>query len=246
MSATYLSVLFSVVAGVATLLGGLMITIPSKLSRQRLSHVMAFGAGYMLAAAFVSMVPESIEHASAAPFWILSGYVLAHLFEHAFTSHFHFGEETHTEHVLEPGVSTTTLVGLVLHAFFDGVAISAGFLISAPLGIFIALAVILHKIPEGVTIASVMIAAGRSRRNGLQATTLVALATVIGCVGMLQLGAIRGIGLAISAGIAIYVAATDLIPVLNQQRERSYSLSALVGLALYFGVHWLMRRAGIH
>lgn len=246
MNTNHLSIIFSVVAAGATMAGGLMITIPSKLSRQALSHVIAFGAGFMLAAAFISMVPESIEHTTTAPLWMLGGYILAHIFEHAFTPHFHYGEETHTEHLVEPGVSTSALVGLVLHAFFDGVAISSGFLISTALGIFIALAVILHKIPEGVTIASVMIAAGRTRRRGTVATALVALATVVGCLGMLRLGAVRGTGLAVSAGIAIYVAATDLIPVLNQQRERSYSWSALVGVGLYFGVHWIMGRAGIH
>ena len=90
---------------------------------------------------------------------------LAHLFEHTFTTHFHFGEETHTEHHVSPAVSMSALVGLSLHAFFDGVAISSGFLVTPALGVLIALAVVLHKVPEGVTIASLMLAAGRTRRT---------------------------------------------------------------------------------
>jgi hypothetical protein len=56
----------------------------------------------------------------------------------------------------------------------------------------------------------------------------------------------KGIGLALSCGIALYVAATDLIPHINQHPKRGYSLSALAGVLLYFGVHAVMGRVGLH
>lgn len=237
--------MFALIAAVATVIGGAVVVAPGELGRRRVSHLIAFGAGFMLSAAFVSMVPESFEQSPRAALWILGGYVLAHLFEHAFTSHFHFGEETH-EHQVGPGVGTTTLVGLILHALFDGVAISAGFLVTPSLGIFIALAVIFHKVPEGVTIASVMVASGRSDRGAINATVLLAVATVVGALVMSRLGALRGAALGLSSGIAVYVAASDLIPELNQQHERAYSFSALAGIIVYFAVNWLMHATGLH
>jgi ZIP family zinc transporter/zinc and cadmium transporter len=222
------------------------VTLPGRLGERRLNHLIAFGAGYMLAAAFVSMAPESFELSAAAPMWILAGYAVAHLTEHTFTSHFHFGEETHHEHALKPAVSRSALVGLALHSFFDGVAISSGFLVTFSLGVFISLAVILHKIPEGVTIASVMVAAGQTRSRAMGAAGILAGATLLGAVFMHQLASHRGPALALSCGIAVYVAATDLIPELNQRREKDYSVSALLGLVLYFGILWLMKSAGIH
>lgn len=228
------------------MLGGGTVVLPGPISRRPLGHLIAFGAGFMLGAAFVSMVPESLRLLPAAPFAILGGYALAHLFEHAFARHFHFGEETHTEHALRPGVSTTTLVGLALHALFDGVAISSGFLVTKALGVFIGLAVIFHKVPEGVTIASVMMAAGHSRRGAMYATGLLAAATVGGALVMHAAGELRGLGLALSSGIAVYVAATDLIPEVNQQHERTYSLSAGGGLVVYFLVDAFMHLIGIH
>jgi ZIP family zinc transporter/zinc and cadmium transporter len=192
-------------------------------------------------------MPESIALLSNAPLWILVGYALAHLFEHTFTSHFHFGEETHTEHVIKPSVSLAALVGLALHAFFDGVAIASGFMVTASLGVLVALAVVLHKLPEGVTISSLMLAAGRSRRTALNASLLLAVTTLLGAAAMSLVGSrFMGIGLAISCGIALYVAATDLMPEFNQHPERGYSVTALVGVLLYFGVHGLMGRLGIH
>ena len=105
---------------------------------------------------------------------------------------------------------------------------------------------ILHKIPEGVTIASVIVATGKSRRRALGATGILAVATLVGALLMHQLSAYTGPALGISCGIAIYVAATDLIPELNQRREKDYSVSALLGVVLYFLVSWLMRTAGMH
>ena len=55
------------------------------------------------------------------------------------------------------------LLGLIIHTFFDGIAIASGFLVSNALGWIIFFAVFLHKIPEGFTVSSVMLASGRSR-----------------------------------------------------------------------------------
>ncbi len=247
MNAGTLSMLLALVAAGATVAGGVVATLPGRLSRQRLSHIIAFGAGYILAAVLVTMLPQSIELLDSAPVWIFVGYGLAHLFEHTFTSHFHFGEETHAEHVVAPSVSLTALVGLALHAFFDGVAISSGFLVTPSLGVVIALAVLLHKIPEGVTISSLMIAAGWTRRAARLGSGLLAATTLLGALGMTLIGGrFKGVGLAISCGIALYVAATDLMPEFNQHPERGYSVTALVGVLLYFGVHAVMTRLGIH
>ena len=246
MSSSVLVIGFSLIAAGATLVGGFAATLPGRLSHRRLSHIIAFGAGYILAAALVSLLPESLKLVATAPLWVLAGYAIAHLCEHTFTSHFHFGEETHTEHVVAPSVSMTALVGLSLHAFFDGVAISSGFLVTPTLGVLIALAVVLHNVPEGVTISSLMLAAGRTRRNARQAAMLLAAATLAGAGFMSILGGeLKGIGLALSCGIALYVAATDLMPEINQHPEGRYSLSALTGVLLYFGVHAVMRRLGL-
>lgn len=247
MSAALWTALFAVFAAVATFAGGVVATLPGRISHARLAHGIAFGAGYILAAAIVSLLPESLELVDNAPLWVLGGYMLAHLFEHVFTSHFHFGEETHHEHFIDRSVGTTALVGLALHSLFDGVAIASGFLVTPSLGVLIALAVILHKVPEGVTIASIMVASGRTRKSAREAAALLAVATLGGALLMALLGeGIKGIGLAVSCGIALYVAATDLMPEINQDGERVFSLSALAGVVLYFVIHALMGRAGIH
>ena len=121
------------------------------------------------------MLPESLRLAPyAAPVLILIGYLIVHFFEHSLPAHFHFGEETHASEFLNPRVAYTALGGLLIHTFFDGVAITAGFIISTWLGIVISGAVIVHNIPEGFTIASIMSAAGKRRSAGLAAAAALA------------------------------------------------------------------------
>ncbi len=88
--------------------------------------------------------------------------------EHTVAPHFHFGEETHLEEMSHQHARTTVLLGLTIHTFFDGVAIAAGFLVSTWLGAVIFVAVFLHKLPEGFTVASVVLASGQGKRNAMQ------------------------------------------------------------------------------
>ena len=89
-----------------------------------------------------------------------------HITQHVIGTHFHFGEETH--HVSE-AVSVAALVGLLLHTFVDGVAVASGLDVGGAVGALVFIAVILHKVPEGLAISSLFLAAGQGRRRALLA-----------------------------------------------------------------------------
>ena len=101
------------------------------------------------------------------PVLIMAGYCAVHLLEHTINAHFHYGEETHTGEFVSARTGYSVLGGLSVHALFDGVAIGSGFALSNWLGWLIFLAILLHKAPEGFTMASVMMASGRSRTTCL-------------------------------------------------------------------------------
>ena len=80
---------------------------------------------------FADMIPESFQLSpTGSPALILLGYFIVHFFEHAVPKHFHFGEETHHEEFLDSSTAYAALGGLLIHTFFDGIAIASGFLIS--------------------------------------------------------------------------------------------------------------------
>src|SRR5882672_6989819 len=151
-----LSILLGLTAAAANVFGGAII-VQKHWDRSYLRYFVALGAGFMLATAIVELVPTSLELSGKfAPFLILAGYLIIHFFEHTVTPHFHFGEEVHHDEVVHHGHrGYSVLVGLIIHTFFDGIAIASGFIVSNWLGWIIFLAVFLHKIPEGFTVASV-------------------------------------------------------------------------------------------
>lgn len=234
MNAIVLSLLLGATAAAANIFGG-TILVQKHWKRSYLRYFVALGAGFMLATAIVEMVPASIERVGErAGFLVLLGYLLIHFFEHTVTPHFHFGEETHHDEFVHAHKSISVLVGLAIHAFFDGIAIASGFLISNWLGWVIFIAVFLHKIPEGFTITSVMLASGRSRMTSWGASVVLGAATFAGVLLMAMTRQAVSIGLPISAGVTIYVAASDLMPEVNREPGVGMALIVFVGVALLF------------
>ncbi|MGH9524978.1 MAG: ZIP family metal transporter, partial [Terriglobales bacterium] len=197
----------------------------------------ALGAGFMLGTALVEMVPESIElRGRGAGLLILLGYLIVHFFEHTVSPHFHFGEETHREEFVHAHKGWSVVGGLVIHTFFDGIAIASGFIVSNWLGWIIFIAVFLHKIPEGFTVASVMLASGSSKRTAWGSSVLLGAATLAGVLTMAITRHAVGIGLPISAGVTIYVAASDLIPEVNEQPGIKMAGIVFLGVAFLFAL----------
>jgi ZIP family zinc transporter/zinc and cadmium transporter len=234
MSVFWLSLTLGLVAGLADYLGGFLLVRRSP-SARALRYFVALGAGFMLAAAVLEMVPEGLNlNPRWAPLLILFGYCGVHLLEHTLVPHFHFGEETHHHEFLSARTSYSVLLGLAMHTFFDGVAIGSGFVLSHWLGVVLFLAVFLHKIPEGFTIASVMLAGGRGRRAALNSALFLGAMTVLGVLVInLQPSWVRA-GLPLSAGVTIYVAATDLVPEVNREPGIRMALVFFAGVMVFF------------
>jgi zinc and cadmium transporter len=227
------SLVLGVSAALANVFGGTLI-VQRHWERRYLRYFIALGAGFMLATALLEMVPESLRLNPNAGWYVLSGYLLIHFFEHTITPHFHFGEETHAAEFAQAHRGFSVLLGLVIHTFFDGIAIASGFLVSNWLGWVIFIAVFLHKAPEGFTIASVMLASGRSRTAAWGASAVLGLATFAGVLTMAALRHSVGFGLPVSAGVTIYVAASDLMPEVNQERSPAMALLVFVGVGCMF------------
>ena len=232
MSYLGISLALAVLAGLANLFGAAIVAA-RPWSRAFLSTLIALGAGFMLATVLTDMLPESLRLApDSAPALILLGYLIVHVFEHSLPSHFHFGEETHVDEFLNPRVAYTALGGLLIHTFFGGAAIAAGFIVSTWLGIVISGAVIVHNIPEGFTIASIMSAAGKPRSAGLAAAAALGVSRIAGVFVMTAAHRAVRYGLALSAGVTLYVAASDLIPEVNKKPGYRVALTVAAGVAL--------------
>ncbi len=234
MSPILISILLGVTAALANVAGGAII-VQRRWESSYLKYFVALGAGFMLATSIVEMVPESIElRPHSAPFLVLLGYLIVHFFEHAITPHFHFGEETHADEFLHRHKTYSVLIALIIHTFFDGIAIASGFLVSRWLGWIIFVAVFMHKLPEGFTIASVMLAGGRSRAFAWGSSIVLGFATLLGVLTMSVTQHAVSVGLPLSAGVTIYVAASDLVPEVNKEPGVKMALLVFIGVGALF------------
>jgi zinc transporter ZupT len=226
-----LSLILGSIAALTDVAGGFVL-VRAKGVERYLRYFVALGAGFLIATAVLEMMPEGLRLSPRlGPVLIMGGYCVVHLLEHTINAHFHYGEETHHGEFISQHTGDSVLVGLSVHALFDGVAIGSGFALHNWLGWLIFLAILLHKAPEGFTMASVMLASGRSRSAALYSAIALAAATL---AGVLVIGLAPGLvlyGLPISAGVALYVGATDLVPEVNREPGIRMALVFFAGVA---------------
>jgi zinc and cadmium transporter len=223
---------YAVAAAAANVAGAIAVTTRANWSMRALDVLVSVAAGFMIAVALLDVIPESLEiGGSSAAIGVVAGYMLVHLTQHTLASHFHFGEETHSVSA-HSGISA--FGGLMLHTFMDGVAIATGFAVDQTLGLLIFIAIVLHKVPEGLAISSLFLAAGASRQKALAAATGLGVATIIGAALGSNVAGLAEYGLPVAGGVTLYVAASNLVP--EFQRRRSWVLQSAFfgGGALYY------------
>ncbi len=252
--------LLGVFAALANIVGGLILFPTGVHNRFKfaLKYILALGAGFMLAVTFIEIFPETIslwqikQNSSEPEAFImpmallLAGYLLTQFFEHTIAPHVHLGEEVNSEHLISISSAYTAIAGLLIHTFFDGVSIAAAAQVDFKVGILVFFAIFLHKFPEGFTIASMILAAGKGFRQVLIAMSLVGLTTLLGVLFFILIGKNLGFSVAyalpLASGVMLYVAASDLIPEVNHHggKRPLVPLCVFGGVALFFLLHYAL------
>jgi ZIP family zinc transporter/zinc and cadmium transporter len=229
---------YAVVAAVANVLGAWAVARGAASNYRLIEPFVAFSAGFMLALVLTEILPEAFARSGGvAPLRVFLGYLAVHATQHTVTPHFHFGEETHA---VSPLAARSAVVGLLLHTFFDGVAIASAFLVDPALGVAVFVAVFLHKLPEGASIASLILAAGGSRRRALLGAGALGLASLLGVALTDQVQFLVLHGLALSGGVTLYVAASNLVPEFQGKRGWATPLAFFAGAVVFFLLHVLL------
>jgi ZIP family zinc transporter/zinc and cadmium transporter len=223
---------YAMIAALANVAGAAAVTWRARWSLRALDTMIALAAGFMICASLTDIFPEAVERGGhAAAVAALLGYLLVHFTQHTLAPHFHFGEETHE---VTEMVSVSALIGLLLHTFVDGVAIASGFLVSRALGVLVFTAILLHKLPEGLAISSLFLAAGARRATALWAAVALGVATVLGVLTTTHVGWLETYGLGVSAGVTLYVGASNLVPEFQAKHGARLQFAFFLGCGVYF------------
>ncbi len=233
------TLLLGLIAAAAEIIGGGLVVLRKEWPKRVQEYLIALSAGFLLALVFFELIPESIGLlGTTASLYILIGFGVIHFFEHTIVGHLHFGEETHAEAMVSSVATLSAFSGLFIHAFFDGLSISAAMQFNPEIGVLVFIAILLHKLPEGLTIASIMIAANQPRKKAFIASLAIGVATMLGICVVFFLanveGSFVGIAFAFSAGAATYVGASDLIPEINRSGNRVTPFIVFGGILLFY------------
>lgn len=222
-------ILFSLIGGVLSIVGGLILVSYRKLVGRTLVHLSTFAAGVLLGTAFLELLPETVEMSQShnislnqIALAILVGIVGFFMLERIlfrFHGHGHHENTSHLERT-----PWLLIIGDTLHNFADGIAIAIAFLTEPSLGVLTTLAVVAHEVPSEIGEFSIMLHAGWPRRRVLLTNIISAFMATVGAIFTYFLrDVITPVTpwiLAITIGIFIYIAMADLIPEINYQTRQ--------------------------
>lgn len=230
----YLTVLlWATVGSVLSLAGGLILVSNKKLREKAIRWAMPFGAGALLAAAFLSMLPEALEHGSVMSvlLFALIGFLIFFTLERL-VGWFHHHHHDDVHGAKDKTHTAMVVVGDTLHNAIDGMAIGAAFLVSPGVGITTSLAIAAHEVPQEIGDFGILLGKGLKPRRVIIINLVSALATIVMALATFWLGGLVGIDpaplMAIAAGMFIYIAASDLIPDIHERPQKEGNLQALM------------------
>lgn len=217
----------SSLAAVVTAIGIYSIRHFEAWGRRYSIYFVCFAAGVLISVSFLHIIPKSFEMSVHAPAYLLTGFVLLHLFNRFITA---FVCERDPD--ARYGIGLVPMLGIGLHSFIDGFVYSITFTVSIFTGTLAATGMVLHEFPEGIITYLLLLRGGFSSRAALILSLLAAsLSTPLGMlVSYPYISRIDqdllGTLLSLSAGALVYVGATHLLPRAEQERRR-FSLLAL-------------------
>ncbi|RJO62303.1 ZIP family metal transporter [candidate division WS5 bacterium] len=238
-------ILYSLFAGLATFLSAQFVIRDKKLTKKGMIYFVSFSAGALFALAFFHLIPEALFlNPSNALYAAVGAFVIFYLLEQQIMMH-SCEEEKCSHHHVDKSKGIVGMWGILLHSLIDGVLIGIGFEVDFTLGLITALAVLVHKIPDGLSVATIMLHSGFSKKDTSRNSTFVALATPIGAI--LAYFLLRnvsndfiGSALGFSAGTFLYISASDLIPETHENVNWFNGVFVIFGIVAIFATKYLI------
>jgi len=201
----------------------------------------SLGAGVLLGASFLHMIPEAAEMIGAQlGVYVLAGFLMLFISEKFIMTH-----PCPSEHCEYHHVGLSAFFGLSLHSLVTGIALGTSVMVPE-LGLIVFLAIILHKLPASLSLTSLFLKEGYPNKKLFFYLTTFSLMVPIGALItflFLQHTSIKTIGAltAFSAGTFLHVASDDLLPEVHQHSHDRYSrlIAFFIGLCSIWIVTFL-------
>jgi zinc and cadmium transporter len=228
--------LLATLGSVAGLIGGVVFLFKKEWARSLSRYAVPFAAGVLLSVSILHLLPEAVHEAGEIAYPIILIALLFSFFFEQYFAHLHHHEDR--KQTLTKASAPLVIFGDTIHNFIDGVAIASAYLVDPSFGLIVTLATFLHETPHEIGDFGVLMSVGWSRKKTFMANFFSALATFPGALLVFffmrdahdKIGAL----LAFSAGIFLYLGASDFLPEVGEE-ERGISTGKKMAL-LVFGV----------
>ncbi|AQP45408.1 zinc transporter ZupT [Tessaracoccus flavus] len=231
------ALIVSLLAGLATSVGGLLVVQRRELGREFLAVALAFAAGAMLLISFMQVLPLGID-------WMAESHTLATAEALVFAAFFagialvlvidrllpaslnpseiegregamDFHDATRNKRLLRSGLLVALVLGL--HNFPEGMATFFTSYHDPAVGVALAIAVAIHNVPEGIAVAAPVYAATGSRSRAFWWATVSGLTEPLGAllaaalVSWLVPESVLGMFYGMVAGMMVFLALDEML-----------------------------------
>lgn len=201
--------------------------------RDRLHLILGFSAGALLALVFLDLLPESIEltanHYSISQVCLVLvfGFLIYLILDRTLLIHSHDLSECNNQSHRGKLAS----ISLIIHSLLDGLALGLAFKVSSAIGAVVAVAILSHRVADGLTLVGVMLKNRNRHKTTWQFLALDAVVPVLGIAlaGLFSLPIYYlGLVLALFSGFFLYLGASDLLPESHHSHAKIPTLFATI------------------
>ena len=241
MNDTLFAFLLTLLAGLATGIGGAIALFAKRENRKFLSVCLSLSAGVMLYVSFVEIFAKADESLGyglgesrgylITTVAFFAGIALIALIDKCIPHHDH-GEEKSLQRM-----GMTSALAIAIHNFPEGLVTFMAALQDPAMGVAIAVAIAIHNIPEGIAIAAPIYYATGSKKKALLYSIGSGLTEPMGALAAYFLLAqvlsdsVFGIAFAAVGGMMVYISIHQLLPV-----AESYGNRRLVTCGVFAGM----------
>ncbi|RMF59124.1 MAG: hypothetical protein D6743_16730 [Calditrichaeota bacterium] len=181
--------------------------------------MVAFSAGVLLSTGLNHMVAQSVAQSGRWAMLAVSiGFIGLYGYEKMAMVHACREAECHVHQF-----GRAALVGMGFHSLLDGFAIAVSFEFQKTLGFIVILAVLLHRLPTGISIATIMLSNHYRSAKAWVTLALIAILAVAGAVLGLLLPLrpyhLLSLAVGLSGGSFLYISTSDLLPMAHENNQ---------------------------
>jgi zinc and cadmium transporter len=239
MNIWFIALTGSFIVSFASLSGAFSLFIERSTLQKILPYLLALATGVLLGGSFLHLLPHSLENGTShqsTGITTIAGILAFFLLERFFRNQ---GNEHHA-------LGKLILIGDGFHNFIDGLLIAATVAADTQMGMISIIAILVHEIPQEIGDVGTLIYSGYTPKKAILYNYLSSLTAPVGTLtGLLFINfasSLIFIMIPVAAGGFIYIALSDLLPVLQSRSGNifthfKYILFIILGVTVMEAVH---------